>query len=70
MSEPTTRRYCLDTAAHALREAVLHAKRAGTAAYGRPHETQAHAAAGALWASVARTATALAATLPDTTTEA
>jgi hypothetical protein len=68
VAEPTRRDY-LTIADEALREAVLHAKRAGTTAYGteRHSETQAHAAAGALWTDVARSAAVLADTLPDTT---
>jgi len=66
VAEPTRRDY-LTIADEALREAVLHAKRAGTTAYGteRHSETQAHAAAGALWTDIARSATALANTTPE-----
>lgn len=62
----TTRQGCLDIAAHALLQAVVHAERAGSTAYSidRCGEAQAHAAAGALWADVTRSATALAALLP------
>lgn len=71
MPEPKTRQDYLDIADKALRQAVLHAEIAANTAYGttRHTETQAHAAAGALWADIARSATALAAGLPDTTTE-
>lgn len=71
MPEPKTRQDYLDTADKALRQAVLHAEIAAGTAYGttRHAETQAHAAAGALWADIARSAAVLANALPDTTTE-
>lgn len=71
MAEPKTRQDYLDIADKALRQAVLHAEIAASSAYGttRHTETQAHAAAGALWTDIARSATALATALPDTTEE-
>ncbi|MGW4139359.1 hypothetical protein ACWELV_21590 [Streptomyces mirabilis] len=64
---PKTRQDYLDIADEALREASLLAKRAASAAYGqgRHNETQDHAAAGALWADVARSAAAVARALPE-----
>jgi hypothetical protein len=71
VAEPKTRQDYLDIADKALRQAVLHAEIAANTAYGttRHTETQAHAAAGALWADIARSAAVLAADLPENTTE-
>lgn len=70
MPEPKTRQDYLDTADKALRQAVALAELATSGAYSTRHsETQAHAAAGALWADIARTAAVIAATLPATTEE-
>ena len=71
MAEPKTRQDYLDIADKALCQAVRHAEHAANSAYGttRHTETQAHAAAGALWTDIARSATALAAGLPENTTE-
>ncbi|PBD00284.1 hypothetical protein BX281_8403 [Streptomyces sp. Ag82_O1-15] len=68
MPEPKTRQDYLDIADEALREASALARRAASAAYsqGRHNETQDHAAAGALWAVVARSAAAVARALPET----
>lgn len=71
MAEPKTRQDYLDIADKALYQAVRHAEIAANSAFGttRHTETQAHAAAGTLWTDVARSAAALAAGLPETTTE-
>ncbi|NMI57119.1 MULTISPECIES: hypothetical protein [unclassified Streptomyces] len=68
MPEPKTRQDYLDIADEALREATALARRATNAAYsqGRHNETQDHAAAGALWAVVARSAAVVAQALPAT----
>jgi SRSO17 transposase len=67
MPQPKTRQDYLDIADEALREASALARRAASAAYGqgRHNETQDHAAAGALWAVVARSAAAVARALPE-----
>ncbi|MFE2466253.1 hypothetical protein [Streptomyces mirabilis] len=68
MPKPQTRQDYLYIADEALREASALAKRAANAAYGqgRHNETQDHAAASAAWADVARSAAAIAQTLPET----
>lgn len=60
MSEQTRQAH-LAVAGDALREAVLHAKRASSLAYNTGNSASGHAQAGTLWADIARSAAALAA---------
>lgn len=70
MPEPKTRQDYLGLADKALHRAIASAELATSGAYStRRSETQAHVAAGALWADVARSAATIADTLPENTTE-
>lgn len=72
MPEPKTRQHYLDTADEALRKSVQLAKDAADAAYhpDNRRKTGNLAAAGALYADIARSAAAIAQAMPEDTQDA